>query len=118
MNLIKGFIFDGANFVGAVDIKALTASGTTHYPLEMERSVVLQTNVDGNYTLDKSTSSTGNVVFSSFSAGGNTTITMGAGSGALVLTAIQGNGTFTISGYQFTGLTTITSVSQELLLLI
>ena len=107
----KGFIFDGGNFAGAVDYQSLTASGTTTLSIGNGNFSGVATNVNGNYTLDKSTSSTGNVVFSSFSAGGNTTISMGAGSGSLAATAIQGNGTFTISGAQFTGSIALTSIS-------
>ncbi len=109
----KGLIIDASSFGGSVDVAGISASGATTVSLSGGDYSAGNTFVNGTFTLDASTSTTGTVTLTAFSAGGNSTINLGGGSGAIAVGSAQAGGSFSIDATSFTGTTTITTVSAS-----
>jgi len=106
-----GFIFDATNFDGTVNMITVSASGSTIIQVGDGDFSAGTTHVTENFTLDKSTGSSGNVNLNTFSAGGNVSISLGTGSGNMSSTTIESDGSFTLNANSFTGGIILTALS-------
>ena len=67
----KGLIVDATKFGGTIDVAAISASGASTVSIGGGDYSAGNTFIDGTFTLDASTSTTGSVTLTSFSAAGN-----------------------------------------------
>jgi len=109
----KGFVFDGTKSSATLDFTQITSSGAVTLSVGNGNFTAGSTEVSGAYTLDKSTSTTGNAVLKFLSAGGNATINMGTGSGDLTLSSATSGANFVIDASQNSGAMTITAISAD-----